>query len=222
MIEFGRRFFALHASQSGGYAPSVLTGFVDVAEVVGRTLLAMLFILEAIAKLQAYEAAAKYMAAFGMPPSLLQFAVTAELSGGVLIALGWYTRPAALMLAGFCAVAAIVFHTRFSDHNQLLHFEKDFALAGAFLILSIRGAGRFAFDSIGLRRARKSQSSTTGPQGRIGRASLRHGLESAPLSVATAQEEEHRGSHQRRYPMKAGMMYKNDLNEFIESIRESK
>jgi putative oxidoreductase len=156
MVEFGRRFFALHASQSGGYAPSVLTGFVDVAEVVGRALLAMLFILEAIAKLQAYDAAAKYMAAFGMPPSLLPFAVTAELSGGVLVALGWYTRPAALMLAGFCAVAATVFHTRFSDHNQLLHFEKDLALAGAFLILSIRGAGRFAFDSIGLRRAQKS------------------------------------------------------------------
>jgi putative oxidoreductase len=155
MIEFGRRFFALHASQSGGYAPSVLTGFVDIAEVVGRALLAMLFILEAIAKLQAYDAAAKYMAAFGMPPSLLPFAVTAELSGGVLIALGWYTRPAALMLAGFCAAAAIVFHTRFSDHNQLLHFEKDLALAGAFLMLSIRGVGRFAFDSIGLRRAQQ-------------------------------------------------------------------
>jgi hypothetical protein len=55
MVEFGRRFFALHASQSGGYAPSVLTGFVDVAEVVGRRFWRCCSFLEAIAKLQAYD-----------------------------------------------------------------------------------------------------------------------------------------------------------------------
>jgi putative oxidoreductase len=77
------------------------------------------------------------MAAFGMPPSLLPFAVTAELSGGVLDCSRLVHAPAALMLAGFCAVRRTVFHTRFSDHNQLLHFEKDLALAGAFLILSM-------------------------------------------------------------------------------------
>jgi putative oxidoreductase len=129
---------------------------MDLAELVGRALMASLFILEAVAKLEAYSAAAKYMAAFGMPPDLLPFAVTAELAGAVFIALGWYTRPAALMLAGFCAIAAAVFHTKFSDHNQLLHFEKDVALAGAFLILSARGAGRYALDSVAFRGVSRS------------------------------------------------------------------
>jgi len=156
MIEIGRRLLAFHVPPPGSGLSSALTGLVDLGELVGRALLALLFILEAVAKLQAYGAAAKYMAAFGMPPDLLPFAVTAELAGGVMIAFGWYTRPAALMLAGFCVIAAAVFHTKFSDHNQLLHFEKDLALAGAFLILSARGAGRYALDSVAFRGVSRS------------------------------------------------------------------
>jgi putative oxidoreductase len=121
---------------------------VGLAEFVGRALLALLFILEAVAKLQGYGAAERYMAAFGVPPTLLPFAIAAELVGGVFIALGFYTRPTALMFAGFCAVTAAVFHTKFADHNQLIHFEKDLALAGAFLVLSGWGGGRYALDSL--------------------------------------------------------------------------
>jgi putative oxidoreductase len=146
MNGFGRRLFP--TSLSGTDIAPVLAGCVAAGEVVGRALMALLFILEAIAKLEAYGAAARYMEAFGMPPSLLPFAVLAELGGGVLIAVGYYTRAAALMFAAFCAVTAVVFHSKFSDHNQLLHFEKDLALAGAFLVLSVRGGGRYALDSL--------------------------------------------------------------------------
>ena len=45
-------------------------------------------------------------------------------------------------------MTAFVFHTKFSDHNQLLHFEKDLALAGALLALFARGAGHYAVDSL--------------------------------------------------------------------------
>ena len=120
-------------------------------EFVGRALLALLFVLEAISKIQGYTAAEKYMAAFGVPPILLPFAIAAELIGGMFIAVGFYTRPTALMFAGFCLVTAAVFHTRFADHNQLLHFEKDLALAGAFFVLSVWGAGRYALDSLSAR-----------------------------------------------------------------------
>jgi putative oxidoreductase len=57
------------------------------------------------------------------------------------------------MLAAFCAAAAVIFHTKFGDRNQLLHFEKDLALAGAFLILCAHGAGRYSIDAMALRRA---------------------------------------------------------------------
>ena len=147
MSELGRRLLATYLLPADrGLA--ALSGVMELAEVVGRALLALLFILEAIAKLEAYEMAGRYMAAFGMPPSLLPLAVIAELSGGVMIAIGYQTRALALMFAAFCAVTAFVFHSKLSDHNQLLHFEKDLALAGAFLVLFARGAGRYAIDSL--------------------------------------------------------------------------
>jgi putative oxidoreductase len=129
-------------------------------ELAGRALLGLLFVLEGLGKLGAYDAAAGYMAAFGMPPLLLPAAIAVELGAGLLVIVGWHTRMAATGLAAFCAVAAVVFHSRFGDRNQLIHFEKDLALAGAFLILWARGAGRFSLDAwrAGRRRASSNQA----------------------------------------------------------------
>ncbi|MGA7490802.1 MAG: DoxX family protein [Xanthobacteraceae bacterium] len=124
----------------------------SAGDLSGRTLLALLFVVEALSKLGGYDAAARYMAAFGVSPRLLPLAIVVELGAGILVMLGWHTRVAALALAGFCVAAAVMFHTRFSDRNQLIHFEKDLALAGAFLILAARGAGRFSLDAAWSRR----------------------------------------------------------------------
>jgi putative oxidoreductase len=122
-----------------------------VGDLIGRILLASLFILEAVSKIETYEMAARYTAAFGVPAQLLPFAIALELGGGLMIALGWRTRWAALALAVFCAAAALIFHTNFAERNQVIHFEKDLALAGAFLILAARGAGRLSLDRRGER-----------------------------------------------------------------------
>ena len=41
-------------------------------------------------------------------------------------------------------VPALLFHGNFADRNQLLHFEKDFAIAGGLLVLFAFGPGRYA------------------------------------------------------------------------------
>src|SRR5262245_57731942 len=97
---------------------------------LGRLLLASLFILEGWSKLRGYDAAATYMARFGVPGALLPAVIAVELGGGAAILVGWQTRLAALSLAVFCILAAVLFHANFSDRNQLLHFEKDIAIAG--------------------------------------------------------------------------------------------
>src|SRR5262249_40079641 len=66
---------------------------------------------------------------------LLPLAIAVELGCGILILCGYHTRAAALLLAGFCLVTAVLFHTKFGDRNQLLHFEKDLAIAGGLLVL---------------------------------------------------------------------------------------
>jgi len=58
---------------------------------------------------------------------------------------------AGLLLAGFCVTTAFLFHRHFGDRNQLLHFEKDIAIAGGLFVLAVCGAGRWSVD--GWRRA---------------------------------------------------------------------
>jgi len=117
------------------------------AEAAGRVLLAALFLYEAYVKLKGYDAAVGYADTFGVPAVLLPFAIAVELGGGTLIVLGLLTRLAALALAVFCLVTAFIFHTKFSLTNEVLHFGKDIALAGAFLFVAGRGAGRFSLDA---------------------------------------------------------------------------
>jgi putative oxidoreductase len=109
-------------------------------------LLGALFILEGWSKIQGYEGAATYMDGYGVPGALLPAVIALELGGGVMLAVGWRTRLAALALAGFCIAAAALFHSQLLDRGHLLHFEKDLAIAGGLLVLAVAGAGRWSVD----------------------------------------------------------------------------
>src|SRR5262245_870458 len=132
-------------------APPMLP-VMDAAALAGRVLLAAIFLHEAWSKLTGYAAASAYMSAYGVPELLLAPAISVELVGGVLIAVGYHTRAAALALAAFCVATAVLFHSKLGDRNQLLHFEKDLAIAGGFLVLFARGAGAWALDAFATRR----------------------------------------------------------------------
>lgn len=110
----------------------------------GRLLLAAIFLHEGWSKIANYAGSAAYTRAFGLPEALLPAAIAVELGGGLLIALGLFTRCASVALAVFCLFTAAVFHTKLGEINQLLHFEKNLAIAGGFLVLAVAGPGRFA------------------------------------------------------------------------------
>jgi putative oxidoreductase len=114
---------------------------------LGRCLLAILFLHEAWIKIMAYDGAVRYAEAYGVPGLLLPAAIALELGGGLLIVGGLATRIVAFLLAGFCMVTAVIFHTKFSDAGQMLHFEKDLAIAGGFLVLCVSGAGAWSLDA---------------------------------------------------------------------------
>jgi len=118
------------------------------AALLGRLLLSAIFLHEAFGKLSAYSMAVAYMQAFGVPGRLLPLAIGVELVCGLLVLFGYKTRIAGLLLAGFCAATAVLFHSRFGDRNQLLHFEKDLAIAGGFLILFAQGGGAWSIDAL--------------------------------------------------------------------------
>ena len=93
-----------------------------------------------------FEGAVRYAEASGVPGALLPLAIALEIGGGAMILTGLLTRPSALLLSGFCLFTAALFHAKAGDRNQLLHFEKNLALAGGFLALACRGAGAWSLD----------------------------------------------------------------------------
>ena len=114
---------------------------------VGRVLLIIIFLLESWVKITSYAGTAAYMERFGVPAILLPLVLALEIAAPVLIVVGWQARLAALGLAGFCLLTAIFFHADFSNANQELHFWKNVAMAGGFLVLAANGAGLWSLDA---------------------------------------------------------------------------
>jgi putative oxidoreductase len=116
-------------------------GLRDAGLLAGRLLLVFIFLHEGMSILGNYAGAAAYMQKSGVPPLLLPAIIALQLGGGALIAAGVMTRVAALSFAAFCVLTAILFHWQLADRNQVLHLQKDLAIAGGFLVLACCGPG---------------------------------------------------------------------------------
>jgi len=123
---------------------------------VGRVLLVAIFLPEAFVKIRGYDNVVAYMEEFDVPGALLPLVIAAEIVGPILIIIGWQTRWAALALAGFAVLTAAFFHADFADTNQQLHFLKNLAMAGGFIVLAANGAGAWALDAVLARRRQTS------------------------------------------------------------------
>jgi putative oxidoreductase len=128
---------------------SKLSGFNDIALLIGRILIAVLFIMAAYAKFKGLTGTTGYFTKLGVPaPSVVApLVATFELAVGVLILVGFKTRFAALATAAFVVAAALLAHTNFVEQNQLNHFLKNLAIAGGCLALFVSGPGSFSVDA---------------------------------------------------------------------------
>jgi putative oxidoreductase len=117
-----------------------------VAELTGRVFLSALFLLSGVGKLGAYSGTAAYMASVGVPGALLPIVIGLEIGGAIAVIVGWQTRIAASLLAGFTLVSALIFHTHFADQIQMIMFWKNVSIAGGLLLLVVHGAGALSLD----------------------------------------------------------------------------
>jgi putative oxidoreductase len=120
---------------------------IAALNLLGRVLLVAIFLFEAWVKLHGYGDVVEYMERFGVPGILLPLVIAVEIVAPVMIIVGWYARLAALALAGFCLLTALFFHTDFENTNQVLHFWKNLAMAGGFIVVMANGAGAWALDA---------------------------------------------------------------------------
>ncbi len=103
---------------------------------VGRVLMAQIFLLSGLTKITGFAGTQGYMEAMGVPSVLLPLVIAVEVVGGLALLLGWQTRWAGLALAGFSIVSAALFHANFTDQMQTIMFMKNLAMAGGLLILA--------------------------------------------------------------------------------------
>ena len=51
-------------------------------------------------------------------------------------------------MGSFCLATALLFHSNFAVRNELLHFEKDLAIAGGMFVLMLCGPGNWSVDGL--------------------------------------------------------------------------
>ena len=125
----------------------------DLAALVGRVLLAWIFMWAGYGKVMGYDGTAGYMASTGLPMVgvLLPLTILLELSGGIALIIGWKARWVALALAVFTLFASLMFHNFWAMKpeavmtNTLL-FYKNVAIIGGLLMVFAFGPGRFSVD----------------------------------------------------------------------------
>ncbi len=123
---------------------------------VGRILLAVLFVPAGYGKIAGFAGTVGYATAMGLPlPQVgVAIALVIELFGGLALLIGYRTRIAALALAVFTLVASFYFHAYWAlpaeqQMMQQLMFFKNIAITGGLLAFAAFGAGAFSVDARG-------------------------------------------------------------------------
>ncbi|MGA2550871.1 MAG: DoxX family protein [Burkholderiaceae bacterium] len=126
----------------------MLNNLQNPLTLVGRTLLAVLFIASGFGKLTGYSGTAAYMASHGLPmvEVLLPLTILVELGGGICIVLGLFARYVALVMFAFLIPVTLVFHTA-GDAANNIQMLKNISIMGAMLLLAAFGPGRWSLDA---------------------------------------------------------------------------
>ncbi|MBV9190092.1 MAG: DoxX family protein [Betaproteobacteria bacterium] len=120
---------------------------------VGRILMAALFLNAGLRKAFAYSATVGYFTKLGfpMPEAMAVIAPIIEIGGAVMLIVGWKTRYAAWLLALFTLIAACAAHRFWTFDaaqvaNQMNHFMKNVAIIGGLLFIAAFGPGRLSVE----------------------------------------------------------------------------
>lgn len=131
----------------------MFTSLQNPLSLIGRVLLALLFIPAGFSKIGGFAGTVGYIASKGVPlPELAAAAaIGIELGLGLLLLVGWQTRWAALGIAFFTVVITFIFHNFWAvpaeqAMAQQQSFFKNIAVVGGLLTVAAWGAGAWSVD----------------------------------------------------------------------------
>ena len=111
---------------------------IAAVTVMGRLVLAALFILAGVSKFIDPEPVRSHMEKEGVPGLLLYVVAPFEIVAGIALAAGWELAIAAAALSLFCIATAFLIHLHLSDRVERTQFVKDLALAGGLAVIAAR------------------------------------------------------------------------------------
>lgn len=139
---------------TGNSAAGTNNSMQDTLALVGRLLLAWVFVPAGWSKIAGFAGTAGYIASKGlpMPEVLAAAAIAIELGLGLLLLVGWQTRWAALGIAIFVLVITPIFHGYWAmpEAQQMMQkqaFNKNLGILGGLLAYAAFGPGRFSLDA---------------------------------------------------------------------------
>lgn len=123
---------------------------IAYAGTLGRILMSVIFLLSGLMKVTHFSGMASGL---HMSPVLLGLAAAAELTGGLSLLLGLWSRAGALGLFIFLIPTTLMFHHFWSvpaseQQDQMAHFLKNIAIMGGLLMIVAFGPGPLSITPI--------------------------------------------------------------------------
>jgi putative oxidoreductase len=133
----------------------MINGINDELILAARLLLATLFLIFGWRKLTDFSGTVSQMVQLGVPTPVLAAAIATfmELPVAFAVAVGAFTRPAALLMFFYTLGTALIGHrywtmTGAKKVDSMDGFYKNLSIMGGFLLVCTTGAGKYSIDAL--------------------------------------------------------------------------
>lgn len=120
---------------------------------VGRILIAIIFLVSGIGKIGGFAGTAGYMASKGLPMAevLLVITIIIEIGAAALLILGFKARLGATLLFLWMIPVTFIFHNFWAmpaveQQLQTIMFMKNLAIMGGLLFIMAHGSGKYSLN----------------------------------------------------------------------------
>lgn len=124
----------------------------DIADLIGRIFISLLFIYEALDSLLFFDNTKHTMEDYGVsyyPNILLGSIIFLLFLGSILVLIGYYARVGAFFLLVYWLTYTVIVYSFWNDpplvqRLNALYFMRNIALSGGLLLLIANGAGNYS------------------------------------------------------------------------------